>query len=204
MSRWISRQRKLPIRKEKLMTEDKDEFYTYFRNILQQINTVFEAVYNALNFPQAIAFFQKTSSQTAESEDSWEDIVWDREEILYDRIRLADDDKTYILKTGGHFLVTYSVSFRNDKGSSMRANLRLRATVNGNELRQSQYFTYIEKDSGELVTTGTITALARLHRDDELKFQFNVEDTDLIIDYANTHFDNNRSADMQIIQLEYR
>lgn len=94
--------------------------------------------------------------------------------------------------------------FENTKGSSLRDNIFARVLVDNDEVRGSQYFETVSKEDGDFVTVGSITCLTRIRKDNIVKLQYQVGDTDLHIAYPPGAFDKNTAASIVIRQLEAR
>lgn len=71
MSIKLTKQKKIPVNREKLMTEDKETFYNYMKNVFNRINDMFGGLVDDAQFNPPV--FKQDSMPTP---DKRELVVW--------------------------------------------------------------------------------------------------------------------------------
>ena len=197
----VSYQKKVPIHRDRLITDDREEFYEYMCNVLRRINELFFDVQTAINYEYAVAELYQSGSQSASNAEEWTDVEFSDTQTPYERIKLIDNTDVKLL-TSGWFFVTYGVTFQNTKGSALKTRVALRLLKNGEELRGSCYLTEFDRTDGAYLTVSGLSTVARLYKNDVVKLQFYVGDTSAVLNISDNTFDDPNSVCLSLIQLE--
>lgn len=204
MLRKISQQLNLPIRRKKITTEDRLEFYDYFRTILANITETLTDIIYALNASPAKAeYYRSTTLDTSVNggAGTWIDVPFDTEGIESANVEKLSSNYEIRLKAGGWYWVVYGLYGQNNAGVSVDAPIYGRVVKNGTEVAQSIISRNVTKDDGENFPLGPVPFLLRVSEDDIIKVQWRSAHVDIDLQ-CDTTFDNINTAYIALSQIE--
>lgn len=198
----ITEQPKIVIKRDKIQSDDKAEFYNYWKYVITEINSILDNIRQAVNYVQAAGEFITTSNIIPSAASTWETVTFDDPTTLNQRIKLLSGNQTIEVTIAGWYIISYNVIWENTQGTSLKATSAHRLLKNDVEIVGSEAIAYTERTQNDFFNLSQAPVMVKLSKGDTIKLQYYAGDVDLIISANPSIFDSATAAHLVIRQME--